>query len=65
MITVYYGLLRVVIGGYVWLRMVTGGYEWLQVVTSGCGGYGDYGGLRLEGKAEASRSFDLLNSMTH
>ena len=54
-----------VIGGYVWSRMVTGGYEGLQVVTSGCGGYGAYGGLRLEGKAVASRSFDLLNSKIH
>ena len=35
MITVYYGLLRVVMGGYRWLRVVTDGYRWLRMVTSG------------------------------
>ena len=64
MITVDYGLLHVVMGGY-WLRVVTCGYRSLRVVTSGYGGYLDNGGLRVEGRAMSSRSFDLLNSMIY
>ena len=44
--------------GYGWLRVVTGSHEWLR-------GLQGIAGFMGWGRAVASRSFDLLNSMIH
>ena len=63
-----YRWLRVVMGGHGWLWVVTGGYKWLRVVTGShewLRGLQGITGIMGGGRAVASRSFDLLNSMIH
>ena len=62
------GRLRLVTGGYRWLRVVMSGYGWLRVVTGShewLRGLQGITGIMGGGRAVASRSFDLLNSMIH
>ena len=67
-VTVSYWRLQVATCGYEWLWVVTGGYRWLRVVTGShewLRGLQGITGIMGGGRAVASRSFDLLNSMIH
>ena len=68
LVTGGYRWLRVVMSEYEWLWVVTGGYRWLRVVTGShewLRGLQGITGIMGGGRAVASRSFDLLNSMIY